>query len=130
MKAAKSFSFGDGKKTHRFAPGDEVPDAIVDDLGDQADTLILELAAKNNPDVLSREQLLVLAGLSEEEAQAGQVPAEFDEDAFREGFENFSTKGDLIEWAETLGVEGLEHGWTRTEIEDAIVGAYTEDEDE
>ena len=91
----------------------------------------MELAAKANPDILSREQLLELAGLPTDEISEA-VEAEFDEDQFREAMVNLSTKGDLIEWAETtLGVEGLEKSWKRFEIEDAIVGAYTaEDEDE
>lgn len=133
MKAARGFTYGDGAKAHRFLTGDEVPDKIVKKLGDSADTLILEKAAKANPDILSREQLLELAGLTTDEIPEA-VPAEFDEDNFREAMGNFNNKGDLIEWAETtLGIEGLEKAWTRPEIEGAIVGAYTakdEDEDE
>ncbi len=132
MKAARGFTHGDGKKTHRFLTGEEVPDEIVEQLGDAADSLILEKAAKANPDILSREQLLELAGLPTTEISEA-VEAEFDEDQFREAMANLSTKGDLIEWAETtLGIEGLEKAWKRFEIEDAIVGAYTtaEDEDE
>jgi len=132
MKAARGFTHGDGKKTYRFLTGEEVPDKIVEQLGEAANTLILEKAAKANPDVLSREQLLELAGLPTDEIPEA-VEAEFDEDQFREAMVNLSTKADLIEWAETtLGVEGLEKAWKRFEIEDAIVGAYTtaEDEDE
>ncbi len=131
MKAVKGFTHGDGKKTHRFLTGQEVPNEIVEQLGDAANGLILELAAKANPDILSREQLLELAGLTTDEIPE-EVEAEFDEDQFRGGMENFTTKGDLIEWAETtLGIEGLEKAWIRTVIEDAIVEAYTaEDEDE
>ncbi len=131
MKAARGFTYGDETKVHRFLTGDEVPDKIVKELGDAANTLVLEKAAQANPDVLSREQLLELAGLTTDEIPE-VVEAEFDEDNFREAMENLTTKGDLIEWAETtLGIEGLEKSWTRPEIEDAIVGAYTaEDEDE
>ena len=131
MKAARGFSHGDGKKTHRFLIGEEVPDKIVKALGEAANTLILEKAAKANPDILSREQLLELAGLTSDEIPEA-VEAEFDEEQFREAMQNLSNKGDLIEWAEsTFGIEGLEKSWTRPEIEDAIVGAYTaEDEEE
>ncbi|KKL16338.1 hypothetical protein LCGC14_2496580 [marine sediment metagenome] len=132
MKAARGFTHGDGSKTHRFQVGDEVPDKIVKQLDEEvANLVILELAAKANPDVLTRGQLLELAGLTTDEVPK-EVEAEFDEDQFREAMGNFNTKGDLIEWAETtLGIEGLEKSWRRPEIEDAIVGAYTaEDEDE
>ncbi len=131
MKAVKGFTHGDGTKTHRFLTGQEVPDEIVEQLGDAANGLILELAAKANPDILSREQLLELAGLTTDEIPE-EVEAEFDEDQFREAMTNLRNKGDLVEWAETtLGIEGLEKSWTRPEIEDAIVEAYKdEDEDE
>lgn len=128
MKAARSFTHGIGSDpVHRYMAGDEVSDEVVEELGNQANSLILELAAKHNPDVLSRAQLLELAGLNSE-SDSEATPEEFNEETFREGMVEFSTKGDLVEWAESvLGVEGLDSSWTRTEIEDSIVAAYTEE---
>ena len=134
MKAARSFTHGaegaEVGEVHRYAVGDEVPDDVVEALGDQGNNLILELAAKANPEILSREQLYELAGLAPE-GGSESVPEEFNEETFREGFAEFSTKGDLIEWAETaLGISGLDPSWTRPEIEDSIVAAYTEEDTE
>ncbi len=130
MKAARNFTHGDKGNVYRYEVGDEVPDKVVKTLGDQANSLILELAAKHNPDVLSRAQLLELAGLGSEE-DPETVPEEFNEETFREGMVEFSTKADLVEWAQAvLGIEGLESTWNRTEIEDSIVAAYTDTEEE
>ena len=132
MKAARNFTHGDESDVHRYKVGDEVSDKVVKELGDQANSLVLELAAKNNPDVLSRAQLLDLAGMGSEGGDDSEtVPKEFDEENFREGMVEFTTKGDLVEWAESvLGIQGLESSWTRTEIEDSIVAAYTESDSE
>ncbi len=128
MKAARSFTHGTEDEVHRFAVGDEVPDDVVEALGDQGNSLILELAAKTNPEILSREQLYELAGLAPE-GDSESVPEEFNEETFREGMEEFTTKGDLVEWAESvLGIEGLDASWTRPQIEDSIVAAYTEED--
>ncbi len=130
MKAARSFTHGvEDSPTRRYSPGDEVPDEVVEELGDQANSLIMELAAKHNPDVLSRAQLLELAHLdSDEDSETVDEP--FNEETFREGMVEFSTKGDLIEWAESvLGIEGLDASWTRPQIEDSIVEADTTEED-
>ncbi len=134
MKAARNFTHGaegaDAGEVHRYAVGDEVPDDVVEALGDQGNNLILELAAKANPEILSREQLYELAGLAPE-GDSESVPDEFNEETFREGMEEFTTKGDLVEWAESvLGIEGLDASWTRPQIEDSIVEAYTEEDTE
>ena len=129
MKAARSFTHGDGEEVIRYAVGDKVPDEVVEELGDQGKSLILELAAKDNPEILSREQLYELAGLAPGSDDSESVPEEFNEETFREGFTEFSTKGDLVEWAESvLGIEGLDREWLRSEIEDSIVAAYTEED--
>lgn len=124
MRAAKSFKFGDGEKSHEFKTGDEVPDKIVKALDKDglADRLILEKAAKANPDQLTREQLMELAGINSDEVGS---QSEMTEESMREGFQQFNTKGDLVEWAEgVLAVEGLSASWKREEIEDAIVEAF------
>ncbi len=127
MKAARSFTHGTGDGVIRYAVGDEVSEEVVEELGDQANSLILELAAKANPEILTREQLYELAGL-DPEGDSESVSEEFKEETFREGMTEFSTKGDLIEWAEAaLGISGLDPSWTRPEIEDSIVAAYTEE---
>jgi len=135
MKAARNFTHGiEDSPNHRYKVGDEVPDEVVEALGGQANSLILELAAENNPDVLSRAQLLDLAGMGssdDDDDDQETVPKEFDEENFREGMVEFTTKGDLVEWAESvLGIQGLESSWTRTEIEDSLAAAYTESDSE
>ncbi len=97
MKAARSFTHGDGEEVYRYAVGDKVPDEVVEALGDQGKNLILELAAKDNPEILSREQLYELAGLAPE-GDSESVPEEFNEETFRERMTEFSTKGSLIGW--------------------------------
>lgn len=132
MKAAKGFTYGegDGKPNTVYKPGDEVPDKVVKDLGDTADTLILEKAAKKNPDSLTREQLMELAGI-DPDAIPEEGGEEFNEDEFREAMSEFKTKGDLVEWAEgVLEIEGLNAEDKRDEIEDQIVEAMTSDPDD
>lgn len=132
MKAARNFSFGDEDKNHVFKVGDDVPDKVVKALGDGANNLILELAAKNNPDILTRDQLLELAGIDRDTAEAlDPDSSEFNEEEFREGMTNFSSKGDLLEWAESvLGIEGLNPKDNRAKIEDDIVSAMSEEPEE
>jgi len=126
MKAARGFTFGDGKDNVVYKQGDEVPDKIIKEMGDNADHLILEKVLKKNPSELSREQLVALAqgNAGEDGTPIVEEGVEFNEADFREGMSNFTKKADLVEWAETLlGIEGLDHKATRPAIEDAIVGA-------
>jgi len=126
MKAAKSFDYGDGEKTHHFDTGDEVPSKIAKDLDD---SFILEKVAKSDPNSLSREQLLVMAGINS--PASDDEDKEYTEEEFREALSsNFRTKGELIDWAnEAYGVE-MDAGKTRAELEDEIVSFQADGDDE
>jgi len=120
VRAAENFIYGgkeEGDRT-RYMAGDEIPAKIAKDV---PDNLILEKVAKNNPDALSRDQLLIMAGVDRE--AAGVEGAEFNEEDFREGLSGFKTKADLVEWAnDALGIGLGEDDGTRQELEDQIVG--------
>jgi len=114
MKAARAFSYGDGETSHVFAVGDEVPDDIAEDIPDD---LLLEKLAQDDPNKLTREQLLVLAGIEEDPDEY-----EFDEDEFREGLAQFTTKRELVDWAnEVYGASLNQDSANRDELEDMIV---------
>ena len=130
MRAAINFSYGDGEKRHQFMVGDEVPDKIAKTLDDK---FLLEKQAKADPKKLTREQLEVLAGVRDAPPEGdGQSDDDdggdkLNEADLRESFENFRTKQDLIDWAETF-FDDVE--WeldkdrqSRADIEDAIVAA-------
>jgi len=126
MKAAKNFIYGDGENTLQFAVGDEVPSKVAKDVDD---SFILEKVAKSNPNSLSREQLLVMAGINSEASD--DEDKEYTEEEFREALaSNFRTKGELIEWAnDAYGVE-MDSSKTRAELEDEIVSFQADGEDE
>jgi hypothetical protein len=122
VRAAENFIYSgsdDPADRQRFLQGEDVPASVAKDIPDH---LILENVAKNNPDALTRDQLLIMAGVDRE---AAGVPedAEFNEDDFREGLSNFKTKADLVEWAnDALGMGLNEDDGKREELEDQIVG--------
>lgn len=132
VKAARAFVYGgvdedDQPVRTRFAFNDDIPADIADDIPDD---LILEKVAKSNPDALSREQLLQMAGVSDD----GSSQEEFNEEEFREGLSQFANKGELVAFAEeAYGLE-LNESATRSDLEDAIVahasGQDEEEEDE
>lgn len=140
MKAARNFAWGPEVEVEEVTPsdriefkaGDDVPDHVVKDLGDMADELILEKMLKNNPQGLTKEQALSLAGV---DVEAVASEEEFDEQEFREGMAEFRTKAELVQWAQgTMGLE-LNESATREDLEDAIVAHASgedveEDEDE
>jgi hypothetical protein len=130
MRAARNFSWGpegsdDPTDRKTFRVGDEVPDKVVKDVDD---SLILEKVAKKNPNSLSREQLMAMAGLGGESGE--EEEEEFNEEEFRAALSEFDTKAELIEWAnEAYGVE-LDSSDTRAQLEDQIVSFQTSEEEE
>lgn len=122
MKAARNFSYGTKKDRYKFVVGEEIPDDVVKKIPDH---LVLEKLAQADPNKLTREQLLVIAGIAVDTAQ------EFDEEQFLEGLRQFNNKGDLVTWAnETLGLELLESDGTREELEEMIVAVAQGSEEE
>ena len=127
MKAASDFKYGDGERTHFFKAGDEIPAKIVKDI---PESLIFEKVLKNNPESLTKEQLLLLAGVDTDTLE----PEEVNEEQFREGMKELTTKRDLMTWAREFFGLDLPESMTRAEMEDAIVssqfGEETEEEEE
>lgn len=130
-RAARNFTYGDGAERHYFRAGQDVPDEIADDIPEH---LILESVASKNPESLTREQLMVLAGLVDEDGNpATEADGEpLSEDDVREALAEFSTKRDLIEWAEeVLGLDNLGQTMTREALEERILEAVrSQSEDE
>ncbi len=115
MKAARNFVFGNEDERHDFAAGDEIPDEIVDEIPNH---LVLEKLAQADPDELTRDQLLVLAGLKTGDDQ----PDEFDEEEFLESLASFNDKQALVDWAnEILGMELDTSDGTRDQLEQLVV---------
>lgn len=114
MKAARNFVYGDKEDRHDFVVGEEIPDDIVDDLPNH---LVLEKLAQADPKKLTREQLLVMAGVDTDEEDE-----EFNEEEFLEALREFNDKGSLVEWAnETMGLELVTTDGTRDELEQMVV---------
>ncbi len=117
MKAARNFVYGDEEDRHNYVVGDEIPDDIVEDLPSH---LILEKVARSNPNSLTREQLLVMAGLDEDE----DTEEEFNEEEFMEGLRDFNNKDDLIEWANDIfDLELSRSDGTREQLEEIVLAA-------
>lgn len=131
MQAAQRFSYGDGEESHVFEPGDEVPDEIADDIPER---LLLEKLAKGNPERMTKDQLMRLAGVGpyaeDADPEDFDEDYELDEDELREAMDQFSTKRDLVEWFDEIrpGQEVVTRSMNRDKIEDAIVEALTESE--
>jgi hypothetical protein len=138
MRAAKNFTMGvkdaKGNESRRsFVAGEEIPKKLVSEV---SDTLILEKVAKKSPDLLSREQLMELAGINEDTKDVGDgdenedVDEEFDEAEFREGLSQMTTKRELAEWAvEFYNVE-LSTSDSREQMENALVEWITSEDEE
>lgn len=99
MRAARNFTYGKGEhkpdgtpRNRAYAMGDDVPKEVADDIPDD---LILEKVAKSDPDSLSRQQLLLLAGITDDEV--GE-PIEYDESDLRDALSNLRTKTDVLDW--------------------------------
>lgn len=135
MRAAKNFSHGRGEHRddgqpikYNFQAGDEIPDEIAEELDD---SFILERVAEDNPDELTRDQLMVLAGIGVEAVEGsddGEVVMEYDEGELRDALGNFGSKGDIVEWFETVhpGSDLLDPSdQTRTQMVDLIVEELT-----
>ncbi len=117
MKAARNFVYGDGEERHDYVVGEEISDDIVEDLPSH---LILEKVARSNPNSLTREQLLVMAGLDEDE----DTEEEFNEEEFMEGLRDFNNKDDLIEWANDIfDLELSRSDGTREQLEEIVLAA-------
>ena len=124
MKAARNFVYGTEDERFEFVVGEEIPDDMIADLPDH---LILEKVARSNPNSLSREQLLVMAGIEDDPGAS----EEFNEEEFMEGLRNFNSKPDLVAWAnEILGLELSASDGTRDELEETITAAARPQESE
>lgn len=129
MKAARTFTYGpeDGEGEQdriRFKTGEEVPDEVVEALPkDVQEGVILEIAAKKDPNKLSREQLLIMAGIN----GADEPPPdeeEMSEEDLREAMGEFNTKADLVGWAKEVMDLDLDVDDTRDQLEDQIIEFY------
>ena len=126
MRAAANITYStkDGPKQF-FVSGEELPDEVAADLPDE---LILEKVADEDPDSLSREQLMTLAGLGD---QASDEPIEYDEGELREALSNLRSKTDVFDWFSAVrpGQDVIAHqdDQTREEMVDAIVVELTEE---
>ncbi len=126
MRAATNITYSvkDGPKQF-FVSGEELPDEVAADLPDE---LILEKVADEDPDSLSREQLMTLAGLGD---QASDEPIEYDEGELREALSNLRSKTDVFDWFSAVrpGQDVIAHqdDQTREEMVDAIVVELTEE---
>lgn len=136
MRAAKNFTLGladaEGEAGRvSIRANQEIPDEYLDQVPDE---LILEKVARNNPQELTRDQLMELAGLNDSdsgETEEVDEEDEFDEEEFREGLSEFDTKRALIDWAEEVFGLELDQDDTRAQLEDQIVAfASGADEDE
>lgn len=133
MRAARNFTMGvtdsEGNEVRRsFKSGEDIPKSLEKEVDD---ALILEKVAKNNPNELTREQLMDLAGLNDEQVEEDEeveVDEDFDEDEFREGLQEMTTKRELKEWAQEF--YGVELEGTRQEMEDALVAHITGDDED
>lgn len=123
MKAAAHFVFGTDDDRIVFEPGDEVPDVIAEQVPEH---LLLEKLARQNPESMSREQLMILAGLVGDQEEEQEAPSMTEEDV-REALSEFRTKADLLEWFAEIRPESdlVDATMTRNEIEDAIVEELT-----
>lgn len=138
MRAAKAISLGLGRDkadnpiNFFYNPGDEIDDAHLEHIPEH---LILENLATESPDELTREQLMMMAGVGaysddpDERAEA----AELNEDEVREGLSALRTKADLVEWFLTIRPELSildPERMNRQQMEDAIVQELTSPPDE
>lgn len=108
MRAAKNFSYGRGEHRedgapiqYKFMAGDEIPDEIAADLDD---SFILERVADDSPETLTREQLMMLAGIGEFAGDEEGV-IEYNEEDLREAIGELRTKADIVEWFDTVHPE-------------------------
>lgn len=134
MRAAKAISLGLGRDKNDkaieffYAPGEEIDDDHLEHIPDH---LVLEKVAEDDPESLSREQLMVLAGLADDPDAV--APHEMSEEEVREALGALRTKADLLEWfgqvRPELDVLDPENQ-SRVEMEDIIVEELTQPPDE
>lgn len=139
MKAAIAISYGyvdeDGiGQTLDIAPGEEIPDEILEEIPEH---LMLEKLAEGNPEDLSRDQLMRLAGVGPyaEGDEDDYEVIEYDEESLREALGEFGSKSDIREWWNTIRPgepwETAVLKLTRPELEDKAVNALlAENEDD
>jgi hypothetical protein len=124
MKAAAHFTYGDGKESYEFSPGDDVPDKIANDVPSH---LILERLAKSDPASMTKDQLMQLAGVgpwSEDSGDTTEAEPAMTEESLREAFANFRTKADLVDWFAEVRPDSeyeVSTDMTRDDIEDTII---------
>lgn len=135
MRAAKNFTLGikgESGETGRvqIRSGEDIPDDLLDQVPDE---LILEKVARSDPQSLTREQLMELAGLTQSDDSSNgseDEEEEFNEEEFREGLSEFTTKRELVDWAqEAFGLE-LDQSDKREDLEDQIVSFVSGEEEE
>ena len=128
MKAAQRITYGQEGNPQNLIiePGEEIPNAILSEIPNK---LILEKLAVDDPGDLSREQLMILAGVGPYgNGSFLPPPSEMDGDAIREALGNFRVKQDLVDWMQIIrpNFDGLDkHGQDRLEMEDIIVAELT-----
>ena len=125
MKAAINFSYGDGKDSFNFKAGDSIPNKIASELEDQ---FILEKVAKGNTESLTRDQLMMLAGLGPDQIEDMET-IEYDEDKIIETLRVLKTKQYVIGWFEEVHPDNgkLDMSMTREDMVIVIVEELTED---
>ncbi len=135
MRAATHISHGAGVDRagdpvlYEIAPGEAIPSEILDDIPPE---MILENLAETSPEDLTRDQLMVLAGLAGPDAEAGDdegvVTMEYNEEDLRTALGEMNRKSDIIDWWNMIRPEGPEINDrdTRGVIEDWVVNQLME----
>lgn len=132
MKAATNISHGTGTKRSEIYAGQEIPEEFLADIPDE---LILEKLAEANPNNLSREQLMIMAGLIQEDGTLAEgvsdTESEMSEEELREALGNFGSKVDILEWWGNVRPDADRPNMklTRSALEDWIVNAMFEEDD-
>ncbi len=124
MRAATNITYATGSENHQiFSIGDELPAKVAKELPDH---LILEKVAESAPDTLSREQLMMLAGLGDHPVDQ---PLEYNEDDLREALGNLRSKTDVLDFFNQVrpGQTVISHtdDQTREDMVEAIVEELT-----
>lgn len=123
MKAAINFKFGSNDPNARpksFKIGSQVPEDIANQVPDHC---ILEKVAEEDPEQLSRDQLLILAGIGSEGVDDLE-PITYDEEELREGLRVLRTKSEVMEWFEEVRPDNnmLDKATqSRAEMEDIVI---------
>ena len=101
MKAAMRISHGHGGETFIIEPGEEIPEEFLSEIPDH---LILEKLSSTDPDELSRNQLMMLAGVGPYSEDGEELPPhqEMNEEDVRDALGNLRSKADLVDWMKVV----------------------------